>query len=368
MNIRSHIADKADFARIRYAQCWEDADVLLAASEISMSDTCLSIASAGDNTLALAGAGASRVIAVDLSPAQIACLHLRIAAFRTLNHGEVLELLGAALSHRRGYLYRRCRDTLPAESRAFWDRHIRFIERGVLGRGRFERYLATFRRVILPLLQRRVHIERLFELETEAERREFFERHWDTRRLDLIGRIFCGRPLLGRFGRDPAFTRFADEPVWTSLRRRLPEALVIQRPADNPYLQWILTGRFASALPWSLRPENFEAIRDNLSSIETYCGPIEELLGVLPDNSVDACNLSDIFEYVPAESYERLLGALVRVGAPGCRLVYWNVVTERRRPESMRNLLACKDQLAGRLHRQDKAFFYRRLIVEEVLQ
>ena len=59
MAIRSEIAEKANFAKIRYAQCWEDADVLLEALQVDTADTCLSVASAGDNTLALVGAGAN---------------------------------------------------------------------------------------------------------------------------------------------------------------------------------------------------------------------------------------------------------------------------------------------------------------------
>ena len=68
MNSEAEISRKARFDKIRYAQCWEDADILLEALDIEPGHTCLSIASAGDNTLALAGAGAGRVIAVDPPP------------------------------------------------------------------------------------------------------------------------------------------------------------------------------------------------------------------------------------------------------------------------------------------------------------
>src|SRR5215471_7796461 len=78
----SEVAAKADFSGVRYAQCWEDADVLLEALDVQPGDTCLSIASAGDNALALLTRRPARVIALDLSPAQLACLELRIAAYR----------------------------------------------------------------------------------------------------------------------------------------------------------------------------------------------------------------------------------------------------------------------------------------------
>ncbi len=362
----TEVTQFASFERIRYAQCWEDADVLLQALTPGPGATCLSIASAGDNTLALVGSGAKRVIAVDLSPAQIACLELRSAAYRRLSHAELLELLGVVDSARRPALYRRCRGSLSSSARQYWDGRERAVSRGIATVGKFERYLAAFRRFVLPLVHSRATVRRLFELETEAQRRDFYEHEWNNRRWDWLCRLFFSRPSLGRLGRDPGFSRYADEPVWANLRRRIPNALVTQRPADNPYLQWILSGRYETALPYALRPENFERIRANLDALECHCGAVDELLDRLEPGTVTGFNLSDIFEYMSPQGYEELLRKLVRVGAPGSRLVYWNLVTHRERPESMRYLLESRADVAAQLHAADKAFFYRRLVVEEV--
>jgi S-adenosylmethionine-diacylglycerol 3-amino-3-carboxypropyl transferase len=362
----SEIAEKASFERIRYAQCWEDADVLLEAAEIASTDTCLSVASAGDNTLALVGAGAKRVIAADLSAAQIACLELRVAAYRNLTHREFLELVGQNDSTRRLDLYRRCRDELSAEAQGFWDAKQDLIRRGIAQGGKFERYLTIFRRFLLPLTQRRQTINELFGLKSEAQRRALYDTRWNNRRWRFLCRLFFGRASLGRFGRDPSFTQFADESVWTSLQRRLPLALVVQDPRANPYLQWILKGRFETALPWSWRQENFARIRENIDALEWRCDSIEAVLENLPDNALEHCNLSDIFEYMSQPAYEKLLTELIRVGAPGCRLVYWNVVVKRSRPDCLSESLSPLEALAKKLHAKDKAFFYRDLVIEEV--
>jgi S-adenosylmethionine-diacylglycerol 3-amino-3-carboxypropyl transferase len=365
MSIRPKIAERADFARIRYAQCWEDADVLLQAMDVRQGHTCLSIASAGDNALALVAAGAQRVIAVDLSPA--ACLELRVAAIRTLTHGQFLELLGQNPSVDRRTHYRRCRDLLSAESRHFWDNNPALIDKGIAQGGKFERYLRAFRRFVLPLVHRQRTVSTLFELDSEKERRHFYEQRWNNRRWDLLCRIFFGRASLGRFGRDASFMKYADEPVWQSLQRRIPNAFVVQRPADNPYLQWILEGRFVSALPFAWRAENYAKIRANLDALEWRCDSIQQVLAELPDRSLNACNLSDIFEYMSQQDCERLLNEFVRKGARGCRLVYWNVVTERKSPATFRDVIDSKLALASDLHQRDKAFFYRNFVVEEVL-
>ena len=87
----SDLTTTADFSStLRYAQCWEDADILLEALDIQPGDRCLSIASAGDNTLSMLASHPGRVIAVDLNPAQLAALELRVAAYRTLSHAELI--------------------------------------------------------------------------------------------------------------------------------------------------------------------------------------------------------------------------------------------------------------------------------------
>lgn len=153
--MRSEVAAKASFSEIRYAQCWEDADIVLEALDIQPGDTCLSIASAGDNSLAMLSKNPGRVIALDLSPAQLACLELRVAAYRNLEHPELLELIGSQPSDRRFELYQRCRDRLSPDARSFWDAHTDEVTNGIGGAGKFERYFGLFRTRILPLIHSR---------------------------------------------------------------------------------------------------------------------------------------------------------------------------------------------------------------------
>ena len=119
--VRSAVGQRADFSDIRYAQVWEDADVLLGGLDVQPGDVCVSIASAGDNALALLTKQPARVIALDLSPAQLACLELRVAAYRVAHApraagADRLAALGAA---RRALS--RCRPALGPGARAFWD-------------------------------------------------------------------------------------------------------------------------------------------------------------------------------------------------------------------------------------------------------
>ena len=364
--MQSEAARHADFSEIRYAQCWEDADILLEGLDIRTGDTCISIASAGDNSLALLARGAGRVISLDLSPAQLACLELRVAAYRELEHPELLELIGSRPSARRNELYRRCRPLLVPDTRAFWDAHAAEVEAGIGGGGKFERYFALFRNRVMPLVHSRTTVERLLAGGDPATREGFYREEWDTWRWRLLFRIFFSRLVMGRLGRDPSFFRYVEGSVAERIMARTRHALTDLNPADNPYLQWILTGRHTSALPFALRLENFEAIRAGLDRLEWHCLPLEEFLEQEGAGSIDRFNLSDIFEYMSEENYHRLLERICRAGRTGGRLAYWNMLAPRHRPAAMADRLRPLDGLAQRLFLQDKAFFYSDFVVEEL--
>jgi S-adenosylmethionine-diacylglycerol 3-amino-3-carboxypropyl transferase len=367
LTVQSAIARAADFSAIRYGQCWEDADILLEALAVRPGDTCLSIASAGDNTLALLAAGPARVIALDLSAAQLACLALRVAAYRALTHAELLELVGSTPSARREELYRRCRPLLAPDVRRFWDAHSSAIQAGIGGAGKFERYFALLRTRILPLVHSRRLVARLLQGGARAQREALYDLRWDTWRWRALFRIFFSRLVMGRVGRDPSFFQYVEGSVADRILARTRYALTALDPAANPYVQWILTGRHTTALPYALRPEHFDAIRAHLDRLEWRCQSLEDYLTTAGRHTIDRFNLSDVFEYMSPESYRHVLARLADAARPGARLVYWNMLVPRCRPEDLADRIHPLPDLAERLHRADKAFFYSAFIVEEVL-
>ncbi|HEY9699556.1 MAG TPA: DUF3419 family protein [Trichocoleus sp.] len=364
----SEVSNRADFSRIRYAQCWEDADILLTALQIQPGDVCLSIASAGDNALALLTQNPDRVIALDLSPAQLACLALRVAAYRELEHSELLVLMGSKAGQNRQTLYQRCRSLLSAEAQYFWDNHTDEIDRGIGAAGKFERYFALFRERILPFVHSTDRIYQLLQGGTLEQRQAFYDQKWNTWRWRLMFRFFFSRFVMGRAGRDPSFFKYVEGTVADRIFQRTQYALTQLNPAENPYLQWILTGHHLTALPYSLRLENFDLIRQNLDRLEWHCCSVEDSLNQIGEASIDRFNLSDIFEYLSEDNYQQILQRLVKAGRTGGRFAYWNMLAPRSRPETMQHQLKSLPDLAQTLHAQDKAFFYRSFIVEEIIE
>ena len=210
----------------------------------------LSVASAGDNALALLTLDPAEVVAVDLSLAQLACLELRVAAFRELDDAELLGFLGVTEASDRLSRYRSLRDNLPDFARTFWDHRPELVESGVVHAGKFEAYFHTFRRSVLPWIHPRQRVEALLSARSGEERETFYRGEWDSWRWRLMFRVFFSRAVMGRLGRDPAFFHHVDGPVASRVRDRSRRGFTTLPTHTNPYLTCILTGRYrAEALP-----------------------------------------------------------------------------------------------------------------------
>lgn len=355
-----------DGATLRYAKCWEDADILLEALDIHSGDTCLSIASGGDNTFSLLTRAPKQVIAIDFSPAQIACLELRMAAYRALEHCEMLELMGERDSERRWCLYLRARRTLSDGAQAFWDSRPGAILAGIGTAGRFERYLSLFRRFVLPLIHSQSRVRALFVDRPREERVRFYEERWDSLRWRVVLAAFFSRAVSSRLGRDPRFFRYVRGDVGARALDRVRWAMTDLAPHCNPYLSWMALGRHGAVLPHALRPENFDLIRHNLDRIELRTATLGAFLDEAQARSIDRFNLSDVFEYMSEREADRHYAAIARVGRSGGRLAYWNAYVRRRRPDFMADKLYPLTELADSLHRLDKAFIYESFVIEQI--
>ena len=359
------LTQRVRFDLIRYANCWEDASILSEALEPA-GKRILSIASGGDNCFALLAAGAD-VVAADLSAAQLACVALKREAIRVLDREPLLGFLGIGPAGDRREVYaRQLRGRLPPEAQAFWDAHPEAIARGIVHAGKFEAYFQCFRRRVLPFVHRRATVAALLQPRDGAGRRRFYEREWNTWRWRLLFRLFFSRFVMGRLGRDPEFFRFVEGSVAARILARTEHALTALSTHDNPYLSYILAGNFGPALPPYLEPAAHAALRVRLDRLTLHHGGIEDAAQAHAGPGFDGFNLSDIFEYLPPEVCESLYAALLAVARPGARFAYWNMLVPRTCPASLAGRVRPLEELAARLFERDRAFFYRRFIVEEV--
>lgn len=367
------IAQRADFGIIRYANLWEDADVLCAALQPAPGKRMLSIASAGDNAIALAADGAE-VVAADLSLPQLACVELRLVALRRLDYDDVLAFFGITIGEpqrdeRRVATYQLLRGELSATAREFWDAHTDDLALGFIHTGKFESYFRLFRRRVLPWVHRRATIDALLQDKSLAARHEFYDQRWNNWRWRWMFRIFFSRTVMGRRGRDPEFFRYVEGSVSDRILERTRYALTELPMHTNPYLRYILTGNYAPpfALPRYLRPEHFAAVREGTRLVTLHHGPIDAAAESHAGPGWDGFNLSDIFEYLGPELSRDVYGKLLDRARPGARFAYWNMLVPRRRPDEFAARVRSLDSLAREQFARDLAFFYSALVIEEVV-
>jgi len=364
------IEKRARFDLVRYANVWEDAEVLCAALRPAEGKRLLSIASGGDNAFALLASGAE-VVAVDLSRAQLAMVELKRAALRHLTQPEMLSFLGFREGADRRAVYSSFERELPESAREFWRAQPGAIHEGVGHAGKFERYFRLLRRRLLPLIHRRSTVLGLMEERDEAGRRSFYRERWDNLRWRLLFRVFFSRFVMGRLGRDPEFFRYVEGSVAERILERVEYALTALPNHTNPYLESILTGNFLRALPFYLRPEVYPNVQRHLDRLTLFHGPIDEACAVRSRSGAgdsagfDGFNLSDLFEYLDPPASEAVYARLVEGARPGARIAYWNMLVPRRLAATHPRTRHLEEE-SRRLFARDYAFFYSAFVLDEV--
>jgi S-adenosylmethionine-diacylglycerol 3-amino-3-carboxypropyl transferase len=353
-------ARAADLAEVRYSQVWEDHRVLERALDIGLDDTVLSITSGGCNTLALALAGARRVVAVDISGAQSALLELKIAAARALDYEQFVAFLGARDCGRRLILYPKVRQLLTTEGRAFWDARRSLVSAGVIGCGRLERYLSGFSGGILERHGLGAAARTLMELDDLPDQRGLFARNFTDRAFVNDFHRYFARAALSDGARHRSQFRYVGEiDVAAYLWGRFRHACTELPARGNFYLEYMLTGRYRDLEigPPYLRRSCFEALRAVVDRIEVVTAEVGELLDLHVRARFDKANLSNVLEYLSEERAHELLTRLAEHMQPGGRIAYWNLLVPRQAPPQS-SLLHPLDAEARALREADRGFIY----------
>ena len=378
--------NRVDFSLIRYSQCWEDTEVLLESLDIQENDICFGILSAGDNVFSMLAENPKKVVALDISFPQIALAKLKKEVFNSLSYEEMLEFMGVMKSDKRIEIYDRIRENLDKEVKEYWDFNKDAIEKGIIHTGKFEKFFKIFREKILPFVHSKKRIEKLLEKKSRQERIEYYDKYWNNFRWKLMFKLFFSKYIVGKLGRDKEFFRYAEKNISEEMKERSRYALCEQNPYENPYINYILTGNYRKdCLPYFLRKENFDKIRKNLHKVEILQSSVEEYLDQI-DFKIDKFNLSDIFEYMSAENYSKLMGKIYDNAENNALLAYWNLIGERNSEKldykktdseiavtgKEKNVNGEKyermKELDRKLHEKDMTFFYTDFVVEKVIK
>lgn len=360
---RVRLPDAAE-DRLQFAQVREDPAVEIEALRVGGGETAVVVGSGGCTALSLLAAGAGRVVAVDVNPAQNHLLELKAAAVTCLPREDAVRFLGgwpmAAAARLR--IYAGLRGMLSPTARDWWDGEPEAVGVGAIEAGATERYL----RLMATLLRRLVHpagrIERLLACGSIAEQRAFYRAEWDNRRWRALFALLASRRALQRVYR-PAFFRHAGSARFSDhFRARLEHTLTTLPVATNYFLHQVLTGRYPAdpaALPPYLADTDWTAgMADRLVIVD---GGYTAWLRTLPAASVDALALSNICEWLPPADVDALFAEVARVARPGARVVVRNFVGWTEVPARWRDAVV-EDRAGGEaLMARDRSLFQRRI-------
>lgn len=347
--------EKVDHDYIRYANCWEDADVLVEGLKIVSGDKVLSIGSAGDNSFSLLCGDPELVLAVDINAVQLQLIELKKAAFLAFDHAEFLAFLGFRESKGRLELYEKVKEHLSESQLTFWNERLTELDNGIIYAGKFERYFKLFRTRLLPLIHSKKTIDELFEAKTSEQQKQFYTKKWNNWRWKLLFKIFFSKFVMGVFGRDPAFLKEVEVPVGTFIFGQAERHLSSVNCQRNYFLHFILKGTFGESLPHYARKENFESIKKNCHNLKTFTGFAEDAFK--EHTNFTKFNLSNIFEYMNKEQFEAVAQNLIDNATKYSHFAYWNLMVPRRL-QDVDIRLTLETEKSKELSEKDNGFFY----------
>lgn len=352
-----------DFSIIRYANSWEDADILLEGLQLSGGENIISIGSGGDNALALLSTYPKSLDIVDVSAVQLYLIELKMAAFHRFEYSEMLQFMGiypCEASVQKQYFDLIAPD-LSLAAKKYWNENTTLIEEGLINAGKFENYFRKFRKYFLPFVHTKKEIDQLLLPKMGSEQVRFYNEVWNNMRWQLLLRLFFSKYVMGKQGRDPQFLKHVSIPVAQYIKQKTRLALSSDLCFDNSFIHYIFKGDFGPLLPFYLRPENFEKIKRNISVVSLHQ---DEMSTMIRKRNYDAYYCSNIFEYISADDFRVEAKNWAEQVMPGSKITFWNLMNKRSFAESNPENFIQLSELSSELSKKDKGFFYSRFLIE----
>jgi S-adenosylmethionine-diacylglycerol 3-amino-3-carboxypropyl transferase len=323
------------FRRLVYTQIWEDPEADLAALQLPLASTIVTISSGGCNALSYLTAQPTQVYAVDLNEAHLSLLKLKLAGLRAFaNYADFWKFFGEGASPSNVELYRsRLSPMLDADARAYWDkrnlmgraRHAHFTD-GFYRHGMLGRFIG-FAHLVAKIA--RIDLAALLNGKTGASER--------TQALDRLHRLFhsplarlitATPALLFSLGIPPRQRALlgADAPLNEVLYERLLR-LIDGHPNETNYFAWQALhrgypGPGDRCLPPYLQRGQFERMRSGAGLIIPVHANLRLFLESLPAREVDAVVLLDSQDWMAADEIRALWNAIDRSGSDSVSVIF----------------------------------------------
>lgn len=352
--------NQVELHKLIFTLNWEDPNSDIKALKIKPGDCLMTISSGGCNTLEFLLHDPGAIYAVDINPAQSHLLELKVRAFQHLTYNEFRTLMG--LDHLNGKsIYDKISEHLSKPARSFWDTQSEIIEKGIIMRGRFEKFVKLAGKVINVLQGRRV-VQNLFNVDNLTDQQAYFDTIFNTWQFRSIFKLLFNRRMLARKGLSADYFHFDDgsKSFAESFYNRARNAIRNIPVKGNYFLSLYLMGRYRNSIeiPGYLKPENFEIIKQRVNRIEIITQDANDWLQSKEDNSIDGFSLSNICELKSEADTLILFKQVARVGKSGGHCSFRNLMVPREVPEELQYTIVKDISLSKELFASDRSFVY----------
>ncbi len=372
-----------------YNTCWEDPRLDRVALQIHSQDDIMVITSAGCNALDYVLCEPRHVYAVDMNPRQNALLDLKIAGIRALDFETFFRMFGyGQLRHAKWIYQSQMRQHLPAWSRNFWDKKIKWFDnsrhsfyfRG--SSGTFARMMKVYGDKII---RARPALDALLDAETVEQQKDIYENQLRDKFWSGLVKFALNRDtIMSMLGVPRAQRRQIETTYSGNLVQYIQECMegvFVKLPLrDNYFWRVYINGEYSRACcPEYLVEENFNRLKAGLvDAVSTHTDSVQGFLEK-HNGTISKFVLLDHMDWLSDHFFpllEKEWQAIVDRAAPRARLIwrsggfrtdYINQVHVQRNNHLVRavDLLNFDEALAAELHPRDRVHTYGSFYIAE---
>jgi S-adenosylmethionine-diacylglycerol 3-amino-3-carboxypropyl transferase len=363
------------FRGLVYPQIWEDPDVDMKAMALEPHHHVVAISSGGCNVLSYLTANPAKITAVDLSPAHVALVKLKLAGLVHMPDWESFyRFFGEAKSRTNIADYDEyLRENIDASTRRYWESRLpngskrlsRFTS-NLYGKGALGRFIGIGHRLAGIA---GVRLDGIVACETQAEQRVYFEKHMAPLFESRIVRHICSyRAALFGLGIPPSqYEALCNgEPMAKVLRKRL-EKLACDFPIMENYFAWQAFNRAyaphaAGPLPPYLMRRNFNDLKKRADRVCMQHASLTDTLAAMPAASADRFVLLDAQDWMNDNQLNELWAAIDHAAKKDARVIFRTAGEPSILPGRVNDELLCKwrylETLSAELTKQDRSAIY----------
>ncbi|MDN3505044.1 MAG: DUF3419 family protein [Rhabdochlamydiaceae bacterium] len=330
------------------------------ALQIKSDNHIVCVTASGDRPLNLLSLDCAKITAVDANSTQNHLLDLKKSAMKNLDYYSYIEFLGLTSNQKKKILPRKVFEDLNPESKEFWIKNMKMIEKGIIYQGQLEKSCANFSKFIY--LMRGMRASKLTSFDDIEDQRKYIIKSWDKPFWRNTFKLFLNPKYSKYYIDDPGLCAYVSNDINPGeyIYDRMNQSLKSYLAKENPLFSLVLNGRVEKAgySPYIMQ-EHCVNIKKRLDRLHYKSENMIDFLESQEEGSIDRFSFSDIASYMDEKSFNRMLRAMIKAAAPGARFCARQFLSDHSLDDDVKACLYRDEQLEQELEKEDRCFVYR---------